>query len=322
MLPQWHWPQAFRASSDRSLIIKLPQPLREAAELITEAAQGWSDDNVPSMGAALAYYTLFSIAPLLLIVIAVAGLVFGEQAARGEVMEQLSDLIGLQGAMAVEDLLKRVNRPEEGGWAALIGTGVLIVGATSVFAELHNSLNRIWKVPPPQSIPVWRSLWTVIRRRLLSLGLIMGLGFLSMISMVASAALAAMGKWWTPWLGDDFLLLAQVLNAVLSYALITVMFAVIYKWVPDVPIRWRDVWVGALITAALFSLGKALIGLYIGRSAVSSAYGAAASLVVMMLWVYYSTQVFLMGAELSWAFSRRHSLKEHVMVIEAGAERD
>ncbi len=297
----------------RRLIIKLPTPLKEAAELITEAAQGWSDDNVPSMGAALAYYTLFSIAPLLLIVIAVAGLVFGEQAARGEVMDQLSDLIGLQGAMAVEDLLKRVNRPEEGGWAAIIGTVVLIIGATSVFAELQNSLNRIWKVPPPKSVPVWHSLWAVVRRRLLSLGLIMGLGFLSMVSMVASAALAAMGKWWTPWLGDDFLLLAQTLNAVLSYALITVMFAVIYKWVPDVPIRWRDVWVGALITAALFSLGKSLIGLYIGRSAVSSAYGAAASLVVMMLWVYYSTQVFLMGAELSWAFSRRHSLKEHVV---------
>ncbi|MBB3192691.1 membrane protein [Roseateles terrae] len=272
---------------------------------------------MPSMGAALAYYTLFSIAPLLLIVIAVAGLVFGEQAARGEVMDQLSDLIGLQGAMAVEDLLKRVNRPEEGGWAAIIGTVVLIIGATSVFAELQNSLNRIWKVPPPKSVPVWHSLWAVVRRRLLSLGLIMGLGFLSMVSMVASAALAAMGKWWTPWLGDDFLLLAQLLNAGLSYALITVMFAVIYKWVPDVPIRWRDVWVGALITAALFSLGKSLIGLYIGRSAVSSAYGAAASLVVMMLWVYYSTQVFLMGAELSWAFSRRHSLKEHVMSPEA-----
>ncbi|SEL19524.1 membrane protein [Roseateles sp. YR242] len=289
-------------------MIKLPTALQEAVDLVTEAAQGWSDDNAPSMGAALAYYTLFSIAPLLLIVIAVAGLVFGQQAARGEVMDQLSDLIGLQGAMAVEDLLKRVNRPEEGGWAAIIGTGVLIVGATSVFAELQNSLNRIWKAPPPKSIPVWQSLWTLVRRRLLSLGLIMGLGFLSMVSMVASAALAAIAKWWSPWLGD-FLLLAQVLNALLAYGLITVMFAVIYKWVPDVPIRWRDVWVGALITSALFSLGKALIGLYLGRSAVSSAYGAAASLVVMMLWVYYSTQVFLMGAELSWAFSRRHSLK-------------
>jgi membrane protein len=290
-------------------MIKLPRVLKDAADLVTEAAQAWSDDNVPSMGAALAYYTLFSIAPLLLIVIAVAGLVFGEQAARGEVMDQLSDLIGLEGAVAVEDLLKRVNRPEEGGWAAVIGTLVLLVGATSVFAELHNSLNRIWKVPLPKSIPVWQSLWTVVRRRLLSLGLIMGLGFLSMISMVASAALAAMGKWWTPWLGDDFLMLAQLLNALLSYVLITVMFAVIYKWVPDIAIRWRDVWVGALITAALFSLGKSLIGLYLGRSAIGSAYGAAASLVVMMLWVYYSTQVFLMGAELSWAFSRRHGLK-------------
>ena len=151
----------------------------------------------------------------------------------------------------------------------------------------------------------------------LSLGLILGLGFLSMISMVASAALAAISKWWTPWLGTEFVLLAQILNGTLAYALITVMFAVIYKWVPDVPVRWRDVWVGALITSALFSLGKTLIGLYIGRSGVSSAYGAAASLVVMMLWVYYSTQVFLMGAELSWAFAKRHSLREQAVATVA-----
>ncbi|MBO9687803.1 MAG: YihY/virulence factor BrkB family protein [Mitsuaria chitosanitabida] len=291
-------------------MLKLPAHLQEAVEIVRDAAQGWSDDNAPSMGAALAYYTLFSIAPLLLIVIAVAGLVFGEQAARGEVMEQLSGLVGLQGAMAVEDLLKRVNRPEEGGWAAVIGTVVLLIGATSVFAELQNALNRIWKAPQVRSGPVWHGLLALARKRLLSLGLILGLGFLSMVSMVASAALAAASKWWTGWLGADFVLLAQILNGTLAYALITVMFAVIYKWVPDVPVRWRDVWVGALITSALFSLGKALIGLYIGRSGVSSAYGAAASLVVMMLWVYYSTQVFLMGAELSWAFAKRHSLRE------------
>lgn len=298
-------------------MLKLPSAFHEAAEIVREAAQSWSDDNAPSMGAALSYYTLFSIAPLLLIVIAVAGLVFGEQAARGEVMDQLSGLLGTQGAMAVEDLLKRVNRPEEGGWAAVIGTVVLLVGATSVFAELQNSLNRIWKAPP-RTGPVWDGLLTLVRRRLLSLGLILGLGFLSMVSMVASAALAALSRWWTPWLGD-FLLLAEVLNATLAYALITVLFAVIYKWVPDVPVRWRDVWVGALITAALFSLGKTLIGLYIGRSGVSSAYGAAASLVVMMLWVYYSTQVFLMGAELSWAFAKRHSLREQAATTAAHA---
>lgn len=291
-------------------MLKLPAHLQEAVEIVSDAAQGWSDDNAPSMGAALAYYTLFSIAPLLLIVIAVAGLVFGEQAARGEVMDQLSGLVGIQGAMAVEDLLKRVNRPEEGGWAAVIGTVVLLIGATSVFAELQNSLNRIWKAPTVRSGPFWHGLLTLARKRLLSLGLILGLGFLSMVSMVASAALAAASKWWTGWLGEEFVLLAQILNGTLAYGLITVMFAVIYKWVPDVPVRWRDVWVGALITSALFSLGKMLIGLYIGRSGISSAYGAAASLVVMMLWVYYSTQVFLMGAELSWAFAKRHSLRE------------
>lgn len=290
----------------------LPATLRETVDLVSEAAQAWSDDNAPSMGAALAYYTLFSIAPLLLIVIAVAGLAFGEQAARGEVMGQLSELIGADGAAAVEDLLRRVNRPDEGGWAAVIGTVVLLIGATSVFAELQNSLNRIWRAPL-RTGPVWQGVWTLLRRRLLSLGLILGLGFLSMVSMVASAALAAIGKWWTPWLGNDFLLLAQLLNGGFSYALITVMFAIIYKWVPDVPVRWRDVWLGALITSALFSLGKGLIGLYLGRSGVSSAYGAAASLVVMMLWVYYSTQVFLMGAELSAALARRRAQRKQAM---------
>ena len=296
---------------------KLPHAVQEAIDIVSEAAQSWSDDNAPSMGAALAYYTLFSIAPLLLIVISVAGLVFGEQAARGEVMEQLSGLLGTDGAMAVEDLLKRVNRPEEGGWAAAIGTVVLLVGATSVFAVMQNSLNRLWRAPTAPSARVWRGRVSLLGERRLSLGVILGLGFLSMISMVASAALAAISKWWTPWLGTEFVLLAQILNGTLAYALITVMFAVIYKWVPDVPVRWRDVWVGALITSALFSLGKTLIGLYIGRSGVGSAYGAPASLVVMMLWVYYATQVFLMGAELSWAFAKRHSLREQAVATVA-----
>lgn len=281
------------------------QRLRRARDVLLRAARAWSEDQVPTLGAALAYYTLFSIAPLLLIVISVAGLVFGEQAARGEIMGQLTGLIGADGAQAVEALLQRVRRPEDSGWAALLGLAVLLVGATSVFAELQNALDRIWDAGPHPEATAADSLWDWLRRRLLSLGLILGLGFLSMVSMVFSALLAALGRWWSP-LFEGWLWLAEGLNVLLSFALMTAMFAALYKWVPRVALRWRDVGVGALITAALFTLGKSLIGLYLGRSGLASAYGAAASLAVLMLWVYYSAQVFLFGAELSWAYARRH----------------
>ncbi len=275
--------------------------------LLRDAAASWSADYAPSMGAALAFYTLFSIAPLLLIVISVAGLVFGQQAARSEILEQLSTLVGSDSAKTVETLLSGLNHPSAGVIGTLVGLAALIIGATTVFSELQDAMDRIWRAP---SRPAASGLWRLLRTRLLSLGLVLGIGFLLMVSLIASAALAALGKWWEPWF-SGMEIMANVLNFSLSFALVTAMFGMIYKWIPSVRVAWRDVWIGALLTALLFTVGKSLIGLYIGRSGVASAFGAAASLVVLLLWIYYSAQIFLMGAEFTWVYAHRYgSLKE------------
>jgi len=285
-----------------SLAASSPAPRltwRACWHLARQALSSWSDDYASSMGAALAYYTMFSIAPLLLIVVSVAGLVFGDEAARGEVFGQLEHLMGAQGASAVQGLLQSVNKPDESSIAALIGTSVLIIGATTVFAELQSSLDRIWRAPvrKPES-----GIWALIRSRLLSFGLIMGLGFLLMVSLVLSAGLAALGKWWAPFFGG-WATLAEVVNLVVGFGLITVIFAMIYKIMPRAHVQWRDVWVGAGVTSLLFAIGKSLIGLYIGRSSVASGFGAAGSLAVLLVWVYYSAQIFLMGAEFTWVYA-------------------
>lgn len=270
--------------------------------LARDAVSAWVDDDAPGMGAALAYYTLFSVAPLLLIVIAVAGLVFGEEAARGEIMGQLSDLLGRDGARVVEDLLGSVNRPGAGALATLAGLGMLLVGATTVFAQLQASLDRIWRAPEAPQTPGW---WGWLRRRLLSLGMVMGLGFLLMVSLTVSALLSALGRWWAPWFSEGTVLLLQLINTLVSLVLLAAIFAMIFKWMPRVRVAWRDVWMGALITAVLFTLGKSLIGLYIAYSGVASAYGAAASLVLLLLWVYWSAQIILLGAEFTWVWANR-----------------
>lgn len=272
-----------------------------AWRLLRDAASAWVDDYAPSMGAALAFYTLFSLAPLLLIVISVAGLVFGEQAARGAILGQLSGMLGDQGAAAVESLLVSLNRPQAGIVGTLVGVVTLLVGATTVFGELQDALDRIWRAPKR---PV-NGLWALLRARLLSLGLVLGIGFLLLVSLVFSAALAALDAWWAGWF-VGWGLLAELLNLGISFALVAAIFAMIYKWMPRQRVAWSDVAVGALITALLFTVGKALIGLYIGRSGVASPFGAAASLVVLLLWVYYSAQVFLLGAELTWVYAQRH----------------
>jgi membrane protein len=278
----------------------------ELLALVRQAVTGWVEDDASSMGAALAYYTLFSIAPMLVIVIALAGAVFGEQAARGEVMSQLSGLVGTDSARAIEDMLQAVHLQRHDPWTTAFGLGALVVGATTVFAELQQALNRIWRSPPRAPSPGrLAGLWKLLRVRLLSFGLVLCLGFLSLVSLVFNAALAALGHWWAPWFGEAALL-AQAADLLVSFAMLTVMFAVLYKWVPDAHVRWPEVWVGAVLTALLFAVGKAGIGLYIGKSGVTSIFGAAASLVVLMIWVYYSAQIFLFGAELTWAWARRH----------------
>jgi membrane protein len=281
---------------------RLPTLAVSAWPLLRDATRSWDEDGASSLGAALAFYTLFSIAPLLLIVISVAGLVFGEQAARGEIMGQLSALLGPDSAYAVESLLRSVNRPDAGTLGTLAGIGMLLIGATTVFAELQGAMDRIWRTSVP---PGGTGMWRFLRTRLLSLGMVLGIGFLLMVSLLASAALAVLSRWWGPWLGG-LAFAARALDMGLSFVFVTLMFAMIYKWMPRVKLAWHDVWTGAAITALLFTVGKLLIGEYIGRSGVASAFGAAASLVVLLLWVYYSAQIFLFGAEITWVYAQRH----------------
>jgi membrane protein len=267
--------------------------------LVKSAGSSWIDDYAPSMGAALAYYTMFSIAPLLLIVISVAGLIFGVEAARGEIFSQLQGMMGEEGAAAIQGLLESASKPAKSIAATILGILLLLVGATTVFGELQDDLDRIWRAPDRDKTA---GIWGLLRARLLSFGMILGIGFLLMVSLVFSAALSALGKWWGPMFGG-WEVLAQLVNIVVSFGLITTVFAMIYKVMPRVHIAWHDVWIGAAVTALLFTIGKLLIGLYIGKSGVASGFGAAGSLVVVLLWVYYSAQIFLLGAEFTWAYA-------------------
>ncbi len=267
--------------------------------LLGQTAQSWLDDHAPSMGAALAYYTLFSLAPLLLIVISVAGLVFGEEAARGEITLQLQSLMGDAGARAIQDLLASVNQPAEGLFATAVGLLLLLAGATSVFAELQDALDRIWRVPTRIRANGWLAL---LRARLLSFGMILAVGFLLTVSLLMSAVLALLGRSLEPLFGGWFVV-GAVANAIGGFLLVAAMFAIIYKVLPRARVQWNDVWTGAVFTAILFTFGKLVIGLYISRFGVSSGFGAAGSLVIVLLWVYYSAQVFLFGAEFTWVYA-------------------
>ena len=269
-----------------------------AWSLARETLASWSADYASSMGAALAYYTMFSIAPLLLIVISVAGLFFGEEAARGEILDQLEGLMGVDGARAVQSLLASVNHPQAGILATLFGLGALVVGATTVIGELQNSLDRIWRAPQRDN---HAGVFKWFHSRLMSLGMIMGIGFLLMVSLLASALLAGVQRWFGRYV--DLGAAASAVDFTLSFAFITVAFAMIYKLMPRVRVEWRDVWIGATVTSLLFTVGKTLIGLYIGKSALASGFGAAGSLAVLLAWVYYSAQIFLFGAEFTWAYA-------------------
>ena len=282
--------------------------LKQWGQLAKQAVQSWSDDYAPSMGAALSYYSVFSMAPLLLIVISVAGLVFGQEAARGELFGQLAGLMGADAAKTLETLLVSVNKPAQGIVSTLIGIGVLLIGATTVFGELQNALDRIWRAPKREDAG---GLWTLLHTRLLSFGMVLGIAFLLMVSLVLGAVVSALGKWW----GDAFLgweILAQLLNFTVGFALTTGVFAMIYKIMPRVRVRWYDVWIGSAVTALLFTVGRFLIGLYIGKSGVASSFGAAGSLIVIFVWVYYSAQVFLMGAEFTWLYARNFGSMRHL----------
>ena len=304
-------------TSDRAVLRNVARSPKALWGLLKDSGSAWSDDYAQSMGAALSYYTVFSIAPLLLIVIAIAGLVFGREAASGQIFAQVRGLLGEQGAAVLQDMVKSASSPGRSAFATIIGVITLIVGATTVFAELQTSLDRIWEAPAAENK---EGIWNLIRARILSFGMVLAVGFLLLISLIVSAVLSALGSWWAP-LFAGFEVLLHIVNFVVSLAIVTVLFALIYKFLPRVKIGWHDVWIGAVATALLFTLGKFLIGLYIGKSSVASGFGAAGSLVVVLLWVYYSAQIFLLGAEFTWVYAYRYGSRQGEAKRQASAQR-
>ncbi len=268
--------------------------------MIMAALSAWLDDYAPSMGAALSYYTVFSLAPLLLIVISVAGLIFGADAVRGAVFAQIDGLMGAEAAKGIQDLLSSVSKPSTGLLGTVIGGVMLLIGATTVFGELQDALDRIWRSPARSSSS---GLMTLVRTRLLSFGMILGIAFLLTVSLVTGAGIAALGKWWSGWF-QGWEALAQIINALVGFLMTTAVFAMIYKLMPRAKVSWGDVWVGAAATALLFTVGRFLISLYIGKTGVASGFGAAGSVVVIFVWVYYSAQIFLVGAEFTWVYAQ------------------
>ena len=280
--------------------------------MLKETVNGYIEDNALSRGAAIAYFTVFSIAPMLVICIAIAGLVFGPKAAQGAIVDQLQGLMGQQGAEAIQAMIASASNKSSSVWATVIGLVTLLVTATGVFGEMQASLNAIWKATPKGGVSA------ILRARAASLGLIAALGFLLIVSLVASAALTAMGVYLNSFLPGAKMLL-QAVNFVVSFLLISVLFAAVYKILPDRQLAYRDVAVGAVATAFLFTVGKTLIGLYIGSSSVASSYGAAGALVIVLLWIYYSSQIFLLGAEFTKVWASHHGSAEAFAAANAPA---
>jgi len=273
---------------------------RQVVHVMRCAVTEWLDHRASSKGAALAFYTLFSLAPILVLVIAIAGFFYGTDAAQGQLLDELRGLVGQQGAETIQAILAGARNKESGKLATMIATGLLLVGATSAFAELKDSLDEIWGVPPPKDA----SWWDTIRTRLLSFGLILTLGLLLMFTLVVSAALSVLERYLGGMWHSATIVLGWVAWAV-SFLVIAVMFGAIYKLLPRVKLSWHDVTIGALGTAIMFTLGKFAIGLYIGNSGTTSSFGAAGSLIALLLWVYYSAQIFFLGAE----FARQYALQ-------------
>lgn len=272
-------------------------------------ANGYSDDRIPRMAAALSYYTIFSLAPLLVIAVAIAGFAFGEEAARGQLTAQFRNLVGVQGAEAAETMILHAHQEGTSLIAAMIGFVTLLIGSTGVFGELQDSLNTIWKVRTKSG----RTLHRLIRSRILSFTMVFGIGFLLLVSLVLSAVLTTISTWLhgpqDSWKG-----VARMTDMLVSFVTIGLLFAASFKLLPDVTVRWRDVWSGALVTSLLFVIGKYLIGLYLGKSAMASTYGSMGALAVLLIWIYYSSQVFLIGA----LFTRTRALRSGALLIPRG----
>ncbi|OUL19662.1 ribonuclease BN [Nostoc sp. T09] len=270
-------------------------------KLFQETFKEWSEDKASRLAAALAYYTIFSIAPLLIIVIAIVGAVFGEEAARGEIVRQIQGLVGRPGAEFIETAIQNANQPQTGTIASIISILVLLLGATGLFNELQDALNTIWEVKPKPGA----GMNNMVRQRVLSFAMVLGIGFLLLVSLVVSAGLSALVTFFSNLVpGVDFIW--QIVNFLLSFAITTVLFGLIFKVLPDVKITWGDVIIGASITSILFSIGRFLLGQYLGNGGFGSAYGAAGSLVVILAWIYYAAQILFFGAEFTQVYARRY----------------
>lgn len=277
-------------------------------QLLKRTFKEWGEDKGTALAAALAYYTTFSLAPLLVLVIAIAGLFGGYEATQGLVMTQIEDLVGIEGREFVQSMIENAAQPATGIIASLLGTATLFFGAIGAFNELQNALNTIWDVEP-KPLDSWGSrIKSFLFDRLLSFSMLVGIGFLLLVSLIFNAGLSAIADFLR---GIDLFseIMLQILNFIVSFGLITLLIAMIFKFIPDVEITWKSVWLGAAITALLFTVGKALIGLYLGQSDVGSSFGAAGSLALIMIWVYYSSQILLLGAEFTQVYSKRDGSK-------------
>lgn len=276
----------------------MPRSIADVFGLIKQTAVAWLDDGCPRLGAALAFYTIFSLAPVLMIGISVASFAFGRDAVQGHVVSQIQYLVGREAAFTIQAMIENAHRSHSGVLATVIGVTTLLIGATAVFGELQDAFNLIWR-----SKPRLRSYWlSMIFSRLLSFSLVIALGFLMLASLIVSAGITAFTGYLEVLAGATGPVLSLV-NFVTSFAILTFLFALLFRVLPDAPVTWSDVWLGSVITAVLFSLGKFLIGLYLGNSAIASSYGAAGSLVVILVWIYYSAQILLFGAEFTRLYS-------------------
>lgn len=278
-------------------------PLKSLGELLVEAWNAWCIHRAPRSGAALAYYTLFSLAPLLVIVIAVAALVFGQEAAQGKIVAELQWIVGAESARAIQGIIEKARAPAASLFATGLSLLTLFIGATGVVSELKDILNTIWHVEPaPDS-----GILSTLKTRFMSLAFVVGIGFLLLVSLVVSEGLSVLSSLFSDLLPGPWLLQSwQVVNVVASLGVITVLFAMLYRFLPDTEVPWRDVWIGAGITALLFVISKFLIGLYLTKSSMGSVYGPAGSLVIFLAWVYYASLVFLFGAECAAVYARRY----------------
>jgi membrane protein len=275
--------------------------LKDIFNLLKDTFKEWNEDKCPRLAAALAYYTAFSLAPLLIVVMSIAGFVFGEEAVRGQVQTQIQGVVGGQAAGAIQEMLANTNNhPASSILATVIGVVTLLLGAAGLFGSLQDALNTVWEVAPkPQGIIV------MLCQRFISFTMVLGIGFVLLVSLVLSALITAVQTWVKVQVPGQATIL-QILNIIISFGVITLLFAAIYKVLPDVKISWKDVWVGAAVTALLFTIGKYLLGLDLGQSSVASGFGAAGSFVVLLLWIFYSSQILLFGAEFTQVYARTY----------------